>query len=77
MSRRTLQRELRLHGTTYQLLVERFRARHATILLRERRLETKDIAFVLGFQDVGSFRRAFQRWTGCAVGEWIKAQGLA
>jgi AraC-like DNA-binding protein len=70
LSRRSLQRELRSQGITYQQLVKQFRIRHAMALLEERRTNIKGIAFMLGFKDVGSFRRAFHEWTGQAIGEW-------
>ncbi len=69
-SRRSLQRELSNAGLNYQLLVKQFRMRHAFSLLGENRSNIKTIAFILGFRDVGSFRRAFQDWTGQSIGEW-------
>lgn len=68
-SRRSLQRELSSEGITYQELVKRFRMRHAKVLLGEGRMNIKTIAFTLGFKDVGSFRRAFQEWTGQSISE--------
>jgi AraC-like DNA-binding protein len=71
-SSRSLQRELRAEGISYQELVKRYRMRQAKILLRERRPVIKDIAYRLGFKDVGSFRRAFHSWTRKSVGAWQK-----
>lgn len=73
-SRRSLQRELSNAGLNYQLLVKQFRMRHAFSLLGENRSNIKTIAFILGFRDVGSFRRAFQDWTGQSIGEWQAAR---
>jgi AraC-like DNA-binding protein len=71
---RSLQRELRIEGIGYQELVRRYRMRHAKLLLqREKRPNIKAIAYVLGFKDVGSFRRAFRDWTGTSVGAWQQA----
>jgi AraC-like DNA-binding protein len=70
---RSLQRELRVEGIGYQQLVTRYRMRHAKLLLREKRPNIKAIAFMLGFKDVGSFRRAFRGWTGNSVGAWQQA----
>jgi AraC-like DNA-binding protein len=70
MSRRSLQRELHNQDISYQQVVKRFRMRHALFLLGERRANIKMIAYMLGFQNVGSFRRAFHEWTGQSVGEW-------
>lgn len=72
---RSLQRELRVEGIGYQELVKRYRMRHAKLLLREKRPNIKAIAYMLGFKDVGSFRRAFREWTGNSVGEWQQTAG--
>jgi AraC-like DNA-binding protein len=70
---RSLQRELRVEGIGYQQLVKRYRMLHAKLLLREKRPNIKAIAYMLGFKDVGSFRRAFRGWTGKSVGAWQQA----
>jgi len=70
LSSRSLQRQLRAEGISYQQLVKRYRMQQAKLLLRERRPNVKDIAYRLGFKDVGSFRRAFHAWTGKTVGAW-------
>jgi AraC-like DNA-binding protein len=70
---RSLQRELRAEGIGYQELVKRYRIRHAKLLLREKRPNIKAIAYMLGFKDVGSFRRAFRSWTGESVSTWQQA----
>jgi AraC-like DNA-binding protein len=73
-SSRSLQRELRTEGFGYQELVTRYRVRHAKLLLqRQKRPNIKAIAYILGFKDVGSFRRAFRSWTGKSVGAWQQA----
>lgn len=70
MSRRSLQRELGAENLSYQQLVKEYRQRHAMVLLRENRTNIKSIAYMLGFRDVSSFRRAFRDWTGLSVGDW-------
>ena len=35
-------------------------------------LNSSDIAFLLGYQDVNSFLRAFHSWTGMTIGEAIR-----
>jgi AraC-like DNA-binding protein len=72
-SSRSLQRDLRGEGIGYQELVKRYRMRHSMLLLREKRPNIKAIAYMLGFKDVGSFRRAFRGWTGTSVGAWQKS----
>ena len=70
MSRRSLQRELATEGLNYQQLVRRFRQYHAFKLLEEKSANLKMISYTLGFEDVGSFRRAFHEWTGQSISEW-------
>jgi AraC-like DNA-binding protein len=70
LSSRSLQRQLRAEGISYQELVKRYRMRQAKVLLRERRPNIKDVAYRLGFKDVSSFRRAFHAWTGKSVRAW-------
>jgi AraC-like DNA-binding protein len=74
LSIRSLQRELRAQQLSYQELVRRYRLRQAKMLLREKRPVIKDVAYQLGFKDVGSFRRAFHSWTGKSVGAWQREQ---
>lgn len=70
MSRRSLQRELGNQNLSYQQLVKDFRMRHAMVLISDNRSNIKTIAYLLGFRDVSSFRRAFRSWTGQSVGRW-------
>lgn len=69
-SRRSFQRQLEREGTSYTDLVQQFRVRQAEFLLRQNSFNIKEAAFVLGFADVGSFRRAVRAWTGKSVAEW-------
>ena len=61
---RTLQRRLKEHGTTYQLLLEELRRELALRYLRDHGLEISEVAFLLGFSEPSAFHRAFRRWTG-------------
>ena len=63
-SSRSVQRRLHDHGTTLRSIVEDTRRSLASRLIDERTLSITEIAFLLGFSDVGSFRRRFKRWTG-------------
>jgi len=73
-SRRSLQRELTDQNLSYQQIVKDFRMRHAKVLIRDNRSNIKSIAYLLGFKDVSSFRRAFRGWTGLSVGQWKALQ---
>jgi AraC-like DNA-binding protein len=60
----TLRRRLREEGTTFEALLEEVRRDLALEYLRDPSLTLTEIAFLLGYGNVTSFTRAFQRWTG-------------
>jgi AraC-like DNA-binding protein len=64
VSSRTLQRQLRGEGTTYQAVLAGTRQDLARHYLREGSLRIGEIAYLLGYDDTNSFYRAFRAWTG-------------
>lgn len=64
MTTRTLRRKLEAEDTSYRALLAGVRKALAIDYLRTTALTDDDIAVVLGFSDVVSFRHAFKRWTG-------------
>lgn len=64
LSKRSLQRGLAQHGTSFQSIVARTREELARHLLTQSRSNLDNIAFVLGYRDAQSFARAFRSWTG-------------
>jgi AraC-like DNA-binding protein len=66
-STRTLQRELKQHGTSHQQLLDEVRQGRAKQLL-ERGESIVDVAAQLGFAEPSAFFRAFRRWTGTSPG---------
>ena len=70
MSARTLRRHLQEEGASYQKLVGEFRADLAQEYLRSSSISTKEVAFLLGYNDTNAFRRAFKEWTGTTVQEY-------
>lgn len=70
MSARTMQRRLGALGTTYQDVLDDVRRRSARRLLAHTDLGTGEIAFVLGFEEVNSFIRAFQGWEKTTPAKW-------
>ncbi|MDI1479354.1 AraC family transcriptional regulator [Polyangium sp. y55x31] len=64
MSPRTLQRRLGEAGTSYQRLLDDVRYQSARRLLARTDLEAGEVAFLLGFEELNSFARAFQGWEG-------------
>jgi AraC-like DNA-binding protein len=64
MSARTLERRLECEGTTFGEVLDDLRRRLALGHLARRDVSLSEIAFLLGFSQVGAFHRAFKRWTG-------------
>jgi AraC-like DNA-binding protein len=64
LSTRTLQRRLGDAGTSYQELLEQVRQTTARHLLDTTDLDIGEIAFLLGFEELNSFTRAFRHWQG-------------
>lgn len=63
MSTRTLQRRLHRAGTSFTQEVDDTRRELACQLVLQAGCPLREIALRLGFVDVGSFFRAFRRWT--------------
>lgn len=72
MSRRTLQRKLSGEGTTFQKQLNNTREVLAIHYIRNTDMTTNDIAYLLGYQELNSFLRAFTAWTGTTVSEYKK-----
>ncbi len=64
LSPRTYRRRLATENQSYQQLLDRVRAEHATRYLQITRLPMSSIAYLVGFNDASNFRRAYQKWTG-------------
>ncbi len=70
LSRRTLQRKLSEENTTFQKQLNSTRETLAIHYLRNTEMTTNDIAFLLGYQEINSFLRAFAVWTGKTVSDY-------
>jgi len=70
MSPRTLQRRLGELGTSYQKLLDEVRRRSARRLLANTDLGSAEVAFLLGFEELNSFTRAFHCWEGTTPSRW-------
>jgi AraC-like DNA-binding protein len=70
MSARTVQRSLRLEGTSYQLLLDDVRRELAVRHLSVRGTSAAEVAFLTGFSEPSAFSRAFRRWTGTTPGAY-------
>ena len=62
LSRRTLQRKLSEENTTFQKQLNSVRETLAIHYIRNTQMTTNDIAFLLGYQEINSFLRAFTVW---------------
>jgi AraC-like DNA-binding protein len=73
--RRTLNRQLRKHGTSFMALVAITRYEIARQMLRDTQLPIADIAAALDYADSAAFSRAFRRWSGVSPTAWRANQG--
>jgi AraC-like DNA-binding protein len=63
-SPRTFRRRLEEEQVSFQQLLDQVRSEHASHYLRTTRLPLATIAYMVGFNDVSNFRRAYIKWTG-------------
>lgn len=73
-SKRTLQRKLLDEDTSFQKQLNSTRELLAKNYLRNTDMSSDDIAFLLGYQEINSFLRAFNLWTGMSVSEYKRQQ---
>lgn len=70
MSKRSLQRKLKEEDTTFQKQLNHVRELLAKNYIQNTGISSEDIAYLLGYQDLNSFFRAFSMWTGKSVTEY-------
>jgi len=63
-SARNLRRRLAAEDTNYRHLLDSIRLESAKKHLTTTHLNIEEIAFEIGYRNVGNFSRAFKRWTG-------------
>jgi AraC-like DNA-binding protein len=66
LSPRSFTRHLAEEGTTFGEILERLRQRLAARYLADDRMSVQQIAWLLGYSEVGAFNHAYKRWTGTA-----------
>ena len=69
-SKRTLQRNLKEEDTNFQKQLNTTRELLARHYLKNSDMASTDIAYLLGYQDINSFVRAFHKWTGMTISEY-------
>ena len=72
VSKRTLQRKLTEEDTSFQKQLNGTREILAKHYIRNTDMSSDDIAFLLGYQELNSFLRAFNVWTGMSISEYRK-----
>ena len=70
MHRRTLNRRLKAHSTTFQQVLDDVRFEVARDLLANSNVPLDDVAATLGYSAVTPFMRTFRRWSGTTPGQW-------
>lgn len=73
VSKRTLQRKLTEENTSFQKQLNGTREILAKHYIRNTDMSIDEIAFLLGYQEINSFLRAFSIWTGMSIGEYRKS----
>lgn len=74
ISERSLQRRLEEEGNSFQSLLSDIRHQLALEHLRDPGLDVAEVAYLLGYDDQGSFYRAFQKWEGQTPAAWRGAE---
>ncbi len=77
ISKRTLQRKLTEEKTTFLKQLGGTREILAKHYIRNTDMTGGDIAFLLGYQELNSFLRAFKAWTGMSISEYRKKAHIA
>lgn len=72
MGSRTLRRRLFQENLTYQQILDTTRKDLAIQYLEHTSLSPKEIGFLLGYNSVSNFRRAFKGWTGNKLTDYRK-----
>ncbi|MFL9481754.1 AraC family transcriptional regulator ligand-binding domain-containing protein [Chitinophagaceae bacterium LWZ2-11] len=65
-SPRTLQRKLKEEGIGYQEVADNVRKSLAIHYLQSGSYQIKEISYMLGYNELSAFSRAFKKWTGVA-----------
>jgi len=70
MSKRTLQHILQKKNITFLQIVENIQKELAFAYLHSELISNKETAWMLGYNDISNFYRAFKRWTGMTPNEY-------
>jgi AraC-like DNA-binding protein len=70
---RTLQRQLKSHGTNFNELLNLVKFKMAKEKLQNSSLTIQDISYQLGYSDPAHFTHAFNRWAGMSPSDYRQA----
>jgi AraC-like DNA-binding protein len=73
VSSRSLQRRLQEEGTSYQDVADEVRKSLALHYLQSRSHPLKEVSYMLGYNELSAFSRAFKRWTGSSPARYQAA----
>lgn len=73
ISQRSLQRHLKNEGASFQALLSETRNQLACEYLLDLSLDLAEISYLLGYEEQGSFFRAFQEWENSTPTKWREA----
>ena len=74
-SKRSLQRKLQEENTNFQKQLNHTRELLAKYYVGSTDMRAEDLAYLLGYQDLSSFMRAFSIWTGTTVSGFRQNHG--
>jgi AraC-like DNA-binding protein len=70
ISKRTLQKKLNLENTTFLKILEEIQMELAKSYLSSHQISNKEVSWMLGYNELSNFYRAFKRWTGMTPNEF-------
>ena len=77
MSERSFRRRLVEEGANFGEILDHLRHRLAIRYLDDEHVSLKQIAWLLGYSEIGAFNHAFKRWTGTSPGRARNLRALS
>ena len=76
LSDHSLRRHLAEEGSSFGKVLDGVRRHLARRYLEDERVSLQQIAWLLGYSEIGAFNHAFKRWTGTSPGRARHAQSM-